>query len=357
MKKVFSIMLVLILCVSMFTIVNVSAATTADISMGTVTGKVGDTVSVDLTLNSNPGFTTLGVNVNFDKTKLQLVAVENKKVLAGITNTGIDTLINTANQVTPYLIVWQDNMTSANSTDKGKLATFKFKILDAADIGKNPITITVKNCYQFNDVDVATTTNSGAVNVTVSNEDKTASLEIVDDFTLPSGTGFEVLDMTEMLEDYADMLNGAIGEFAEGKVFTNLLSFMLYAEDASPVELTGTVKVKLAIPDDVKELYKDFALVSLSEGDTEDDVVVADMNATVVDGYLVFETDNFDANMYAIIGSEIPEESSTPSTSSAPATDDDENPVTADNATTGFALILLVVAAAGIMVTSKKVRA
>ena len=68
-KKLSALFIALFLLLS-FTFISIAAS--ADVSASTVYGKPGDTVTVMLKLNSNPGLACLGLFVEYDSASLEL---------------------------------------------------------------------------------------------------------------------------------------------------------------------------------------------------------------------------------------------------------------------------------------------
>ena len=85
-KGFFSAAVSLLLCITLMMtamVFRISAADTASVSLSSTTAKAGDTVTVTVNLNNNPGIIALGLDVGYDTSKLQLTGVSDKGVLAG----------------------------------------------------------------------------------------------------------------------------------------------------------------------------------------------------------------------------------------------------------------------------------
>ena len=117
-----------------------------EISLTAVSGKVGDEVTVDLTITDNPGIAYLKLKVNYDS-DLSVVKAENKGVLAGTFTTSKTT------SVKPYVLQW---MGADDSLDNGIIATVTFKISDTASAGEKTIIVTVEECdnSDFDEVEI-----------------------------------------------------------------------------------------------------------------------------------------------------------------------------------------------------------
>ncbi len=85
--------------------------------------KTGDTVSVSFTV-SNPGASTFGAKINYDKSALELVSIEAGKLTSGG--------LFTANVKTGKVAY----VSTDNITGSGTVFVAKFKVLNAAEAGK-----------------------------------------------------------------------------------------------------------------------------------------------------------------------------------------------------------------------------
>ncbi|MCR5485185.1 MAG: hypothetical protein K6F09_06290 [Clostridiales bacterium] len=132
-------------------IFGVSAADTAKVSVGSVKGDPGETVEVDVVLSDNPGLTSLGLDVAYDTSKLELVGVSDGGVLNGYGS-------SSSYDGNKYKLYWSDDLAEKDNTSTGKIATLKFKVLDKMD-SDTDISISAPVGYTFdselNDVNVS----------------------------------------------------------------------------------------------------------------------------------------------------------------------------------------------------------
>ena len=133
MKKVFSFLLMVVLVLATFSI-SAYAAGNGTISLSGAAGKRGDTVNVNMTLDSNPGLITMKFTIAWGE-GLELTGVSNGIVLAGWT-TPSPTISS------PYTLRWADSLSTTDNTATGKIATLTFKIKDDAAIGDHTVTLT-----------------------------------------------------------------------------------------------------------------------------------------------------------------------------------------------------------------------
>ena len=132
MKRIIVCLLTIVLLFSTG-LVAVSAAGTGTLSATTTSGYRGDTVTVNVNLNSNPGLISMKFQVSYSS-NLTLVSVSNSGLLNGWT-TPAPTISS------PYTLRWADSLATTNSTSTGKLVTLTFKIADNATIGTETVSI------------------------------------------------------------------------------------------------------------------------------------------------------------------------------------------------------------------------
>ena len=161
MKKSVSLLLALLICLSAVVPMNVVAVSNPTISIGSAVGHVGDTVSVEVSLQNNPGVVALQLQVSYDNTKLQLTRADDYGVLG--TNTAS---FGNLRRV-PFSLTWDDSSASSDHVGNGTIAVLTFTILDDAESGDTGITVSVVQGGTFNlDLDdVIFQTVNGAVTV------------------------------------------------------------------------------------------------------------------------------------------------------------------------------------------------
>ena len=132
MKKIIAYLLTIVLLLGTG-VVAVSAAGAGTLSATNASGYRGDTVTVNVNLNSNPGLISMKFQVSYSS-NLTLVSVSNSGLLNGWT-TPAPTISS------PYTLRWADSLATTNSTATGKLVTLTFKIADNATIGTETVSI------------------------------------------------------------------------------------------------------------------------------------------------------------------------------------------------------------------------
>lgn len=148
----------------------VNALDQTKVAIENVTGKLGETVTVDMTLQNNPGMIALWLSLSYDDTALRLTNIEDKG-LFGSKNA----FFGKDKSEHPYIMYWADSLATNNHNDSGVLCTLTFLILDTAAIGNSEITLTVDpdSCLNVDLDFVSVNTESGFVNI--QNTDSTGS--------------------------------------------------------------------------------------------------------------------------------------------------------------------------------------
>ena len=156
MKKVLSFLIVLVILCAVLA-VPASAAGSGSVSMGSAGGNRGDTVTLYVNLNSNPGLVTMTIKVSYDTSVLQLTNVSDTGLLVGAqlsTSYG-----------SPYTISWVDGATTTNNTKTGTIAAFTFKILDNAQFGDSIVKLQFVDSYDTDYQENSFSASSGKVTV------------------------------------------------------------------------------------------------------------------------------------------------------------------------------------------------
>lgn len=138
-----------------------AAESRGQITVSDAAGAPGDTVSVTLNMAKNPGIIAAVLQVSYDDSVLKLVSVQDGKLLD-------DGLFSESLDRNPYLLSWDNALSTSNVTATGVLATLSFKILEGAKAGDSAITVTYNqgNLFDWQLVDVPFDTTPGKVTVT-----------------------------------------------------------------------------------------------------------------------------------------------------------------------------------------------
>lgn len=97
------------------------------IAVGSVVGRVGETVLVPITIQDNPGLIGTKLTVSYDQTILTLIDVADGEIF-GENNAYF------GNRLTdiPYVLLWENALAETNYTGNGTLAVLTFRIADDA---------------------------------------------------------------------------------------------------------------------------------------------------------------------------------------------------------------------------------
>lgn len=134
---------------------------TAQIQVGTVSGKPGEAVTVPVSISNNPGFAGFTFVIDYDSSVMTLDSIAKGDILS-TSGSGAFTAGTTTKTVN-----WTD---SANTTENGVVLYLAFKIADNAPDGDYSVSVSLKNGNSTNFVDEnahaqGVTFQSGKINV------------------------------------------------------------------------------------------------------------------------------------------------------------------------------------------------
>ena len=139
MKRTTRLLVVMLFLVTMFGLLMPVQAADNDavvVSLPDVSGEVGETVVVPVTLSSNPGIVSLEMEIDYDASKIALVEAENTRLLPGnFTTSEFETVV-------PYMLMWVDGTAMSNNTKTGVIAYLTFEILEGCRGSSSALTIT-----------------------------------------------------------------------------------------------------------------------------------------------------------------------------------------------------------------------
>ena len=184
MKRVLALLLTLVMLLSVMpTGVLAAGNDTAGVVVAAdrVSGKPGDTVTVDLTLKENPGIISLRLKVKYDGTVLTLTEKSVVNMFQNVTPSRNITDI-------PYVLIFDSSTSEANVTATGKLATLTFKINENAEADQIAnIELLVDNVFDFDGANISASAENGAVSVS-EHEWGTPSYQWAADYSTCTGT-------------------------------------------------------------------------------------------------------------------------------------------------------------------------
>ena len=97
-------------------------------------GDAGNSVTIDIRIENNPGIISAAVEIYYDTTKLELISTENKQMMPQSSFSQYYTSY-------PYCASWTDAYADGNMSDDGILMTLTFKILDDAKAGDTAVEV------------------------------------------------------------------------------------------------------------------------------------------------------------------------------------------------------------------------
>lgn len=141
MKKTLSLVLTALLLLALFA-VPAFAAGSGSLALTGAQGSRGETVTLDVNLEANPGLITMKFTVEWDE-GLELVGVSDAALLKGWTEPS-------PSIASPYTLRWADSLSEVNSTATGKIATLTFKIAEDAAPRNQTVTLASTQSWDAN---------------------------------------------------------------------------------------------------------------------------------------------------------------------------------------------------------------
>lgn len=174
------------------------------LTVGTVTGRPGETVSVPVSLSGNPGIIAALLKISYNSSALTLVKAEDGGIL------GSHQFSENLSTV-PYTVLWENGASLENFTGNGTLLTLTFRISPDAAQKTYPVTLTYdpEEIYDRDLNRVNFTVQNGAVTVegesllrgdvngdkTVDSRDCLLILQYAADWDMPEGTQVDAMDV------------------------------------------------------------------------------------------------------------------------------------------------------------------
>ncbi|MCI8497225.1 MAG: hypothetical protein HFE85_03100 [Clostridiales bacterium] len=170
-KKNFRLPVLLITLVMLFTQIGIpvtaaekTTSPSALISLGDATAKPGQTFTIPVTLEKNPGISSMLLQISYDSSVFQLTNATDEAMFSGFTP-------SQSYDKNPYNLLYDE---AANCTETGALSYLTFTVLDDAAAGDYSIKITyVDGCNQTLD-----TVNAEVTDGTVSVTEKTPPVTV-----------------------------------------------------------------------------------------------------------------------------------------------------------------------------------
>lgn len=156
MKRIAALLIAFAILISVCAVPSF-AASGGKLVASKVSGAPGDTVTVSISLQDNPGMVTLSMTMSYDTAVLQLTKVTSTGLLNGET-------LNKKYK-SPYTITFVDYDLEEDVTANGPIVNCTFQILDTAAAGKSAITLKFKDSYKTDYTPNTLTVENGEVEV------------------------------------------------------------------------------------------------------------------------------------------------------------------------------------------------
>ncbi len=158
----------LLLCAALLAALAVPAsavfeptASAPTLRVSSVTAAPGEEVELSLRIENNPGIIAASLELNYDREKLELIGVTDKKLLPnGVFSDRLTTY--------PFILFWEASTASANVTANGELAALRFKVKESCAAGQTArvwLSYDPDNIYDYALHNVSFTCADGGVTV------------------------------------------------------------------------------------------------------------------------------------------------------------------------------------------------
>lgn len=187
MKKVISLVMSVLLVIGMLS-VSVLAAGTPTIQVSKADARPGDTVTVTVSLENNPGIACFELVVSYDTSRLEWTGVSVNEEMGGSWDAAVG-----------ETILW---VNADNYTQNGEIFSLTFNVLDSAKAGDADVSVSYEDGEVFdeNEQDVSFVVSAGGVTIKAGGADlnKDGVTDLRDIICLMKHiVGAEKLDETE----------------------------------------------------------------------------------------------------------------------------------------------------------------
>ena len=218
MKRIISFALILALSLGVIPVTSF-ATNIPTLSFNSVQAQAGDTVSLTLSVENNPGIAGLAVSIKYDTTALTLTNTKKGSLFSGFT--------------AAKNFAWDE---SENVTEDGVLATFTFTVSETASAGDYTIEIIPRSCTNEDLDDVEVSVINGKISIKLPTCDHTFSNNVCSKcgttLNVSANGKFESLDTTATGNITVPLSSNGVCISSIGagafKNCASLLSVMLY---------------------------------------------------------------------------------------------------------------------------------
>ena len=134
MKKFLSILSIVLAAMLVLGTVAFAENDGAKIIVGEASGKAGETVKIEVSVENNPGIALASLKVSYDAENLELISVTDGEIWGAQVHSPEFTNC-------PYTLFWSNPLITENIVENGVIATLEFKIAKKAKAKKYPVTI------------------------------------------------------------------------------------------------------------------------------------------------------------------------------------------------------------------------
>ena len=139
-----------------------AAAGNPDISLSEAEGKPGETVTISVSLENNPGFVNMSLDIDYDHSALVLTEIVDTGILSGKMHSP------TISDIDSYRLIWANDTARSDFTGNGIVVNLVFRVTDHAKQGEYPVRVSVpKNgIINYNMKNVDFQLKDGSIKVT-----------------------------------------------------------------------------------------------------------------------------------------------------------------------------------------------
>ena len=243
MKRIFSILLSFALCfININTTVSAEENKSSIISIESVTGTIGETISVPITIKDNPGIISLVTEISYDNSALSFKGV-NKS--ADFWKSATMTPGGDLN-AQPYRIIWYDGLSNSDFTEDGTLAELSFEVLKT---GSHVIDLSISSSDTFNNnfVKVPFEVKNGVIEVVSSTTSTTTSKSVTTTTTSKATTTSKSVTTTTTSK-VTTTTSKSVTTTTTSKVTTTITSSKVTSGKLNIGNIEGTIGNKVTVP-------------------------------------------------------------------------------------------------------------
>lgn len=160
MKKIFSLLLSFVLCITSVSFNVFAEENESIVYIDSIEGTVGETISIPICIKNNPGIISLVTDISYDNTALKFKGVKKNNDFwesASMTPGGDLSAL-------PYRVIWYDGLAKSDFAKDGKLAELSFEILKSGS-HKIELSVSENDTFNYDFVNVSFIVSNSVINV------------------------------------------------------------------------------------------------------------------------------------------------------------------------------------------------